>query len=82
MLLARNKDGKYVQLTESTTIISVLSSYLIDPATSIQDLVKYYPSISYMNDAGKKAHDVLNRYFVIYGEKLPKGLNKQDFEYV
>lgn len=80
MLLARTKDGRYVQLTDSTMIVSVLSSILIDPSIDISDLVKLYPSISYMNDDGKKIHDILNKYHLIYGEKIPKNKTKEDLE--
>lgn len=80
MLLARTKDGKYVQLTDSSMIVSVLSSFLIDPTLDINDLAKLYPSISYMNDDGKKIHDILNKYHLIYGDKTPKNKNKDDLE--
>lgn len=78
MLLARTKDGKYLQMTDSTMIVSLLSSYMIDPSIPIEDLVKLYPSISYMNDDGKKVNDILNKYHLIYGEKTPKNINKDD----
>lgn len=81
MLLARNKDGKYVQLTDSSMIVSVLSSFLIDPSVDISELVKLYPSVSYMNDDGKKIHDILNKYHLIYGDKIPKNKSKDDLEY-
>lgn len=82
MLLARTKDGKYVQMTDSTMIVSLLSSYMIDPTTPIEDLVKYYPSISYFKDDGKKVNDILNKYHLIYGEKTPKDLSKEDLMWV
>lgn len=78
MLLARTQDGKYVQMTDSTMIVSLLSSYLIDPTIPIEDLVQYYPSISYFKDDGKKVNEILNKYHLIYGEKTPKNLSKED----
>lgn len=80
MLLARCKNGNYVQLTESSMIISALSSFLLDQSIDILDIVKYYPNISYMDNNGKKTSDVLNKYFCIYGEKAPKNLNKDELE--
>lgn len=80
MLLARTKDGKYVQLTDSSMIVSVLSSYLIDPSADLKELAQLYPSVSYMNDQGKKIHDILNKYHLIYGEKLPKNKSRDDLE--
>lgn len=82
MVLARTKDGKYLQMTDSSMIVSLLTSYMIDQSIPIEDLVKYYPSISYMNDDGKKVNDILNKYHLIYGDKTPKNLTKDDLEYV
>lgn len=78
MLLARTKTGKYVQMTDSTMIVSLLSSYMIDPTIPIEDLMKYYPSISQLKDDGKRVNDILNRYHLIYGEKTPKNLSEDD----
>lgn len=80
MLLARTNDGKYVQLTESSMIISALSSYLFNPSVDLLELVKLYPSISYMDDKGDKKQDVLNKYFRIFGDKTPKAVKKEDLE--
>lgn len=80
MVLARTKDGKYVQLIESSMIISALSSYLLNPNTDLVELANLYPSVSYMNDDGKKTHDVLNKYFRIYGDRLPKDYSKEEQE--
>ncbi|XP_055323707.1 prostaglandin E synthase 2 [Sitodiplosis mosellana] len=80
MLLARTKDGKYIQLGDSSMIVSVLSSYLIDPSLDVSEYAKLYPSISYMNDEGKKIHDILNKYHLIYGEKIPKNKSKDDLD--
>lgn len=82
MILARTKDGKYIQMTDSSMIVSLLSSYMMDPSIPIEELVKYYPSISYMNDNGKKVNDILNKYHLIFGEKIPKSFSKEDLEYV
>lgn len=80
MLLAQTKDGKYVQLVESSMIISALSSYLSNPNADIVELANLYPSISYMNDDGKKTHDVLNKYFRMFGDKTPNDISKEELE--
>lgn len=79
-LLARRKDGTYVQLTESSTIISLLSTYLHDPSIDVGEWVKMYPVISYMDDDGHKKHDVMNKYFQMYGEKRPKSITNEMLE--
>lgn len=79
-LLARKKDGTYVQLTESSRIISVLSSYLNDPSVDIGDCMKLYPTMSYLDDHGHKKHDVHNKYFRMYGNKRPKNITSEMLE--
>lgn len=78
MLLARNKDGKYVQLTESSMIISALSSYKLDPTIDLLDLAGFYPNVVYENDEGKKQQDILNKYFVMHKDKVPVNRTKED----
>lgn len=80
MVLARCKNGEYVQLTDSSMIISALASYLRDPSLGILDIAKSYPSVSYMNNDGKKTHDILNKYFCMYGEKSPRNLNVENLK--
>lgn len=81
MALVRRKDGKYVQLTDSSTIISVLASYLND--TKEQDpgqLVNFYPEISFFDNSGKKKSDVMNKYFLMYQDKPPRGVTTKEQE--
>lgn len=80
MVLARCKNGEYVQLTDSSMIVSALASYLRDPSLGILDIAKSYPSVSYMNNDGKKTHDILNKYFCMYGEKSPSNLNVENLK--
>lgn len=80
MVLARCENGEYIQLTDSSMIISALASYLRDPSIGILDIAKSYPSVSYMNNEGKKSHDILNKYFCMYGEKSPSNLNVENLK--
>ncbi|XP_058065250.1 prostaglandin E synthase 2 [Anopheles bellator] len=77
ILLAKTKDGKYVQLTDSSMIVSAITSYLQDTKHDIGDLARYYPSISYENDAGKKVFDIMNKYFVMLDGKNYEAKNKE-----
>lgn len=79
-LLARTREGKYVQLTESSAIISILATVLQDPSIDIGELVKYYPKVSFFDDNGSKKHDVLNKYFLMYEGNVPKGTTKEILE--
>lgn len=80
IVLARNKDGKYIQLTDSNAIISILSSFLTDPSIAISELVELYPNISFINADGKKMFDILNKYHVIHAGNVSNNLKKDDLE--
>lgn len=65
MLLAKCKDGRYIQLTESSMIISILASVLADPSKDVADLYKFYPTETFVDEAGNTRSDVLNKYFLM-----------------
>ncbi|XP_049544332.1 prostaglandin E synthase 2 [Anopheles darlingi] len=65
ILLVKSKTGKYIQLSDSSMIVSALYSYLRDRECDIEQLVQYYPSISYENDSGRKVFEIMNRYFLM-----------------
>ncbi|XP_053687487.1 prostaglandin E synthase 2 [Sabethes cyaneus] len=80
-MLVKARTGKYLQLTDSSMIVSVLSSYLKDTNRDIDELVKYYPSISYVNDAGRKTNDIMNKYFLMLQDaKIHQPHGPQDEE--
>lgn len=79
-LLARTKDGKYVQLTDSTAIVSILATILLDPGADVGELAKLYPKVKYVDDNGKKTEDVVNKYFLMHQGGVPKGLTKEIIE--
>ncbi|XP_037939226.1 prostaglandin E synthase 2 [Teleopsis dalmanni] len=76
-VLIRQQDGKYVQMCDSSAIISLISTYLNDKHTDIGELAQFYPTISYFDDNGKKIRDILNKYFLMYQEKTPKNFTKE-----
>uniref|UniRef100_A0A182TXL3 Glutaredoxin domain-containing protein n=1 Tax=Anopheles melas TaxID=34690 RepID=A0A182TXL3_9DIPT len=80
ILLAKTKSGKYVQLTDSSMIVSSISSFLRDKRQDIGELAKYYPSISYENDAGRKVFDIMNKYFLMFQEKKVDNRTKEEQE--
>lgn len=81
IMLAKTKTGKYVQLTDSSMIVSVLSSYLRDKSQDVGDLAKFYPSISFVNEAGRKTSDIMNKYFLMLQDaKQHKANDAQDSE--
>lgn len=80
MLLARRRDGKYVQLTDSSMIISTLASFLTNPSQDIGELVKFYPNITFLDENGSKQTDVVNKYFLMYQDEVPGNSTKQQIE--
>lgn len=80
MVLIRQQDGSYVQMVDSSAIISLIATYLQDRRTDIGDLAQFYPHISFFDDDGKKKQDILNKYFLMYREHTPKGVTRETEE--
>lgn len=66
LLLAKTKDGKYVQLTESSKIISVLETFLNNREKDIAEISNFYPDVSYVDDSGSVKTDVFNKYHLMH----------------
>lgn len=67
-MLVQTNDKRYLQLNDSSVIVSVLASYLQKPGQDIVELASYYPNISYFDDRGKKTFETMNKYFLMCGE--------------
>lgn len=81
MLLAKCKDGRYVQLTESSMIISILASVLADPTQDVAELYKFYPTETFVDESGASKSEVLNKYFVmLQDQKAATGKAKEEME--
>nr|CAG4638545.1 EOG090X08KD [Cyclestheria hislopi] len=70
IVVAKVKEG-YQQLNDSSLIISVLSSYLHGEEKNLLEIVKCYPKVQYDDEKGKRRSEVMNQYFVMFGEKQP-----------
>lgn len=78
-MLAKTSDGRWIQLNDSSVIVSILSSLLIDPAKrKIEDVVKFYP-VETFEDVYGKINDIANKYFLMFQDKKPKE-SKEFFE--
>ena len=64
-------------------IISALTSLLLDPSQDITDVVKCYPKMDFLDDDGTKRSEIMNRYFLMFGdqdlvcEQSPQGRSKE-----
>ncbi|XP_065360849.1 prostaglandin E synthase 2 [Calliphora vicina] len=77
MVLIRQRDGRYVQMSDSSAIISLIATYLNDKTMDIGELAQYYPAISFFDDNQKKQNDIMNKYFQMYQDRTPKGHTKE-----
>lgn len=79
IVLVRSKDGDYVQLNDSSMIISALASILVDPAKNdIKDIQKFYP-VQKFEDVYGTIFDIANKYFLMFQDKKPK-ISKESFD--
>ena len=62
-------------------IISALSSLLLSPNQDVTQIVKSYPRVEFVDDSGKKQSEIMNRYFIMFGDEKLHGRTKEDVEY-
>jgi len=69
ILVCRDQDNRtLVQLNDSSLIVSLLSSYLLNRSESVTKLQSYYPAIETKNSRGKTVFEFPNKYFMMHGE--------------
>lgn len=76
LLLAKTKDGRYVQLTDSSMIVSAIETYLKNPDKDIHEIAKLYPNVSFIDEQGKKKSDVFNKYFLMFRDDKSAKMDK------
>ncbi|XP_034103699.1 prostaglandin E synthase 2 [Drosophila sulfurigaster albostrigata] len=77
MVLIRQRNGQYVQMTDSSAIISLVATTLNDKRADVGELAQFYPQISFFDDDGKKRQDIMNKYFMMYQDHTPKNMTKE-----
>ncbi|GFS96285.1 prostaglandin E synthase 2 [Nephila pilipes] len=69
ILIAQEKDSsKKHQLNDSSVIISILGSMFVDFSSGMETILKYYVPMSYTNEDGKTVEEVMNKYFLMFGD--------------
>lgn len=58
---------------DSTAIISILETYMLDTSYSIRDIIKFYPANKLKDKEGKPTTEIANRYFVMSHTPLTDG---------
>ncbi|KAB7503890.1 Prostaglandin E synthase 2 [Armadillidium nasatum] len=60
-----------MQLKDSSMIISALMSFINTKDKHLEEIVKGFPTVCFMNEDGKKKTDIMNKYSIFYGERPP-----------
>jgi len=81
ILLTQVENG-YQPLNDSTMIVSLLASYLYDRSQKIEEFADYYPSIGMHDETGKFKYEIINKYFLMFNNQLPKNRTMDDIMYV
>lgn len=81
-ILLTKVDEGYQPLNDSSMIVSLLASYLHDKSYKIEDLANYYPSIGMLNEDGQLKYEIINKYFLMFNNQLPKDRTMNDITYV
>ncbi|KAF4532122.1 hypothetical protein B566_EDAN004128 [Ephemera danica] len=76
ILLAQVENG-YQQLNDSTMIISALTSFMNDQQSGLSAAVHCYPTISSKDEDGNIKTDIMNKYFLMFQDNIPKGYTKE-----
>jgi len=71
ILLVKTNDG-YQPLTDSSMIVSAMATYLKDTSVNIEEIANFYPSVSYVDEDGKRKTDIMNKYFVMNEDESVK----------
>ncbi|XP_074101718.1 prostaglandin E synthase Su(P) [Cotesia typhae] len=77
-ILVAKVDGGYRPLNDSSMIVSVLASYLIDMSNNLNDLAHYYPVIGMNDEGGKFKQEIINKYFLMHQGEIPKDRTLDD----
>lgn len=77
IILAKSGNG-YQPLQDSTMIISLLGSHLYDREHQIDDLIQYYPNVGMRDEEGNFKYEILNRYFLMFRNGVPKNRKMED----
>lgn len=69
----RKEKKQIIQLNDSSSIISVLGTYLFCNSKqneSIESIIKKYESLQYVDKENKKRKEISNKYFLLFGESI------------
>ncbi|XP_043215213.1 prostaglandin E synthase 2-like isoform X1 [Amphibalanus amphitrite] len=71
VVVAETPQG-WQQLNDSSMVMSALYSYLYDPSRELPELASYYPPLTATDADGRRRTDIMNKYFLMYGDRDTK----------
>lgn len=63
-------------------IISLLASFLHNPEQDIKELLKCYPVMNQTDSKGATKSEIMNKYFVMFGDVPPTDRTSEEIVYV
>ncbi|XP_040573034.1 prostaglandin E synthase 2 [Lepeophtheirus salmonis] len=67
ILVVKTPQGDFLQLNDSTMIISALMTYLKEPSKNLKDIVECYPQVTNTDpSSGKSTIEIRNKYFIMH----------------
>lgn len=57
-----DENGDTLQINDSSVIISALSSFIVNEASSLSEILEHYPTVVETDDKGKKTKTIVNRH--------------------
>jgi len=102
ILIIETPEGEILQLNDSSMIVSVLYSYLInasqfdnklrgrvggqgqsgevgsEQSSTVHNIAKFYPTVRFTDEKGMEQADIMNKYFLMFGDTNNNSRNKDD----
>lgn len=61
-------------------IVSALASYLFDKQNNISEIVKCFPTISFLDENGSKKNEIMNKYFLMLTNRKQQNKTEEEEE--
>lgn len=67
----------FQQLLDSTGILSILETYLMEKGAQLCEIIKFYPVSKYVNESGKEVTEIANKYYIMHNAPVLDEKEKQ-----
>lgn len=76
-ILLTKVQGGYQPLNDSSMIVSLIASHLQEQK-DIEQLAQFYPTINMLDEKERLTKDIMNKYFLMFGNGIPKNRTMND----